>query len=103
MAIATDEDRAFMAQQGFAIAGDDMFRHKDGRAITAVLVDPTDSRRGTFMGGYGVPKNREVMWHATKSATFNDASGRGFATRPVGAPCDSPTACFIQAEILLWT
>lgn len=103
VAVATDEDRKFMVEQGFALRGD-TFSHKDGRSIAAVWVDPSDSRRGTFMrGSLDTPKNREVMWHAAMSKMDHSGYEGMCRTKPVGSPCVTPTACFIQAELVQWT
>lgn len=104
MAVATDQDRAFMLETGFALTGD-TFAHPDGRSIAAVWVDPSDSRRGTFVSGaYASPPNRVVMWHAANAKYRRTPNGDDlFSVKPVGGPCESPTACYVQAEVLLWS
>ncbi|WP_055128554.1 hypothetical protein [Pseudomonas mediterranea] len=103
MAIATDEDRKFMAENGFKLHGD-TFGHADGRSIAAVWVNPVNTRQGTFWGGQlGCPVDRTCMWHAAKTSQYTDQFGDDWRTRPVGSPCESPIACFIQAELCQWT
>lgn len=100
MAVATEQDRQFLAEAGFNIIGE-AWVHWDGRQINSVLVAPTDSRRGTFMSGrFAVPSGRVVMWHAAKG--FVDSAAYE-VVRPVGSPCETPTACFIAAELCRWT
>lgn len=102
MAIATDEDRKFMADQGFKVHGD-TFHHADGRSISAVWVNPAKPRQGAFWGGQlGCPPDRVCMWHAAKTAPIGGAGNVEWATRPVGSPCETPIACFVQAEVHQW-
>lgn len=100
MAIATDEDRKFLAEQGFKL-NDTGWSHEDGRQINSVMVCPGNSRIGTFYGGQlGCPPDRVVMWHAAVCSVRQ--LGEYMTARPVGAPCETPTACFIQAEVEQW-
>ena len=100
MAVATDEDRKFLSEQGFDLIGSG-WAHADGRQINSVMVYPGQPSVGTFYGGQmGCPQDRVVMWHAAVCRVRH--LGDYMTAYPVGTACETPTACFIQAELNQW-
>jgi len=95
MAIASVQDREFLTARGFAVIGNTFANTSLGLHITPVYVNPYDMGAAVIDGAPGAV----IMWHAARvHSTVHDE----VATVIVGPPRDTPTLCYVQAELSNW-
>lgn len=95
MAIASAQDREFLASRGFAVVGSTFANLTLGLYINPVYVNPYDLAAAVIDGAPG----SVIMWRAARQLrTIDDDT----AVVLVGVFCDTPTNCYVHAELANW-
>jgi len=95
MAIASAQDREFLASRGFTVVGNTFANAILGHYISPVYVNPYNVAAAVIDGSPG----SVIMWHAARSHTIAHDE---ITTVVVGVPCDTPTSCYVQAQLENW-
>lgn len=95
MAVASVQDRTFLTERGFEVVGNTFANLSLGLHITPVYVNPYDMGAAVIDGAPGAV----IMWHAARVHTDTP---EGAAPVVVGPPRDTPTLCYVQAELSNW-
>lgn len=94
MAIASAQDREFLASRGFEVVGSTFANTTLGLHITPVYVNPYDVAAAVIDGAPGTV----IMWHAARVSIIHDET----LSVIVGNLCDTPMSCYVQAQLANW-